>query len=344
LARTDFRAAAARRLSEDTQLSPAIVSLLTPDSPTRSVGVRIVAIDHIEPNPEQPRMVFEPQALEELASSIREHGVLQPILVRPLGPNTYQIVAGERRWRASRLAGLESIPALIEEIDDDTALEIAIIENLQREDLTPLDEAAMYDRMIHEHGYSIRKLADKLGKDKGYLENRLRLADAPPEIRELVSLRKDSLSHAYELMKIEDPKKRRRLAEQVARGELTLIKLRDKIEGRRTRQVQADADAEAVAAVDEAVAERVADEDLDAERPWVAEEPQPDRPLSDDSLVNAKQSLADAVDELVGVLGNAEVRGSIGATDRANLAKYLTIAKLRLENAIALVRSDDAGL
>ena len=341
MARTDFRAAAARRLSEDTELSPAIVSLLTPDSPTRSVGVRIVAVDHIEPNPEQPRMVFEPQALEELASSIREHGVLQPILVRPLGPNTYQIVAGERRWRASRLAGLETIPALIEEIDDDTALEIAIIENLQREDLTPLDEAAMYDRMIHEHGYSIRKLADKLGKDKGYLENRLRLADAPPEIRELVSLRKDSLSHAYELMKVEDPKKRRRLAEQVARGELTLIKLRDKIEGRRTREVHADA--EAVTAIDDAVADRTADEDLDAERPWATEEPQPPRDLSDDSLLNAKQSLVDAVDELVGVLGSAEVRGSIGATDRANLAKYLTIAKLRLENAIALVRSDDAG-
>ena len=86
MARTDFRAAAARRLSEDTELSPAIVSLLTPDSPTRSIGVRIVPIDHIEPNPEQPRMVFEPEALDELAASIREHGVLQPILVRPLGP------------------------------------------------------------------------------------------------------------------------------------------------------------------------------------------------------------------------------------------------------------------
>ena len=93
----------------------------------------------------------------------------------------------------------------------------------------------MYDRMVREHGYSIRKLAEKLGKDKGYLENRLRLADAPPEIRELVSLRKDTLSHAYELMKVEDPKKRRRLADQVGRGELTLVKLRDKIEGRRAR-------------------------------------------------------------------------------------------------------------
>ena len=272
--RTDFRAAAARRLSEDTDLSPAIVSLLTPDSPTRSVGVRIVPVDHIEPNPEQPRMVFEPTALDELAASIREHGVLQPILVRPLGPNTYQIVAGERRWRASRLAGLESIPALIEDIDDDTALEIAIIENLQREDLTPLDEAAMYDRMVHEHGYSIRKLADKLGKDKGYLENRLRLADAPPEIRELVSLRKDSLSHAYELMKVEDPKKRRRLAEQVARGELTLIKLRDKIEGRRPRATTDSEDTiEAPVAV---AAEQDADDaESEAGTMWAGEEASP---------------------------------------------------------------------
>ncbi len=341
--RTDFRAAAARRLSEDTNLSPAIVSLLTPDSPTRSVGVRIVPVDHIEPNPEQPRMVFEPTALDELAASIREHGVLQPILVRPLGPNTYQIVAGERRWRASRLAGLDSIPALIEEIDDDTALEIAIIENLQREDLTPLDEAAMYDRMVHEHGYSIRKLADKLGKDKGYLENRLRLADAPPEIRELVSLRKDSLSHAYELMKVEDPKKRRRLAEQVARGELTLIKLRDKIEGRRPR---ATTEAEDIVEEVEAVFTEPAggNDETAAGAIWVEEAASPPRDISDDSLVNAKQSLADAVDELVGVLGSAEVRGSIGPTDRANLAKYLTIAKLRLENAIAMVRSEDGGL
>src|SRR4029078_957748 len=119
------------------------------------------------PNRQHPGRFSRPRALDELAASIREHGVLQPILVRPLGPNTYQIVAGERRWRASRQAGLETIPALIEDIDDDTALATAIIENLQREDLPPLDEAAMCDRMVHEHGYSIRKLADKLGKDKG---------------------------------------------------------------------------------------------------------------------------------------------------------------------------------
>ena len=236
MARPDFRATAARRLSEERELPPAIISLLSADDAHRSVGVRVIPVDRIEPNPEQPRLSFDEVTLVELANSIREHGVLQPILVRPLGPNRYQLIAGERRWRASIGAGLSTIPALVENIDDDTALEISIIENLQREDLSVLDEATMYDRMIREHGYSVRKLAQKLGKDKGYLENRLRLADAPQEIRDLVSLRKDTLSHAYELLKVDDPKKRRRLAEQVARGELSLVKLREKIEGRRRRR------------------------------------------------------------------------------------------------------------
>ena len=340
MARPDFRAAAARRLSEERELSPAIVSLLTPDGPTRSVGVRIVPVDKITPNPEQPRLAFDQETLDELAASIREHGVLQPILVRPIGPNTYQLIAGERRWRASRIAGLETIPALIEDIDDDTALEISIIENLQREDISPLDEAAMYDRMVREHGYSIRKLADKLGKDKGYLENRLRLADAPDEIRELVSLRKDTLSHAYELLKVQDPKRRRRLADQVARGELTLIKLRDKIEGRRGRARAADAAADSTNGSDAPVLLPVEDHEVVAAAEPVPE-PRRRRQLSDDSLVNAKAYLAEALDELVGVLRTPDAIDQIPDVDRANLAKYLTIAKIRLENAIAMVRTGE---
>ena len=347
MSRPDFRAAAARRLSEDRELSPAIVSLLSSDGPIRSVGVRIIAIDRIEANPEQPRLAFDESSLNELAASIREHGVLQPILVRPLDALRYQLIAGERRWRASTIAGLTTIPALIEDIDDDTALEISIIENLQREDLSPLDEAAMYDRMVREHGYSIRKLADKLGKDKGYLENRLRLADAPAEVRELVSLRKDTLSHAYELMKVEDPKKRRRLAEQVARGELTLVKLRDKIEGRRSRPtggVGVDHAVEEVDEVDdvevmEAPAVAAVETRSPASDDWAGSR-SPVR-VTDDSLVNAKQQLGDAVEDLIDVLRDPDVRHGIGSVDRANLAKYLTIAKLKLENAIAMVRSDD---
>jgi ParB family transcriptional regulator, chromosome partitioning protein len=333
LARPDFRAVAARRLSEDRELSPAIVSLLSSDHSGRSVGVKVIALDRIEPNPTQPRTIFDESALDELANSIREHGVLQPILVRPLGDNRYQLVAGERRWRASKKAGLVSIHALVEEIDDDTALEIAIIENLQREDLSPLEEATMYDRMIHEHGYSIRKLADKLGKDKGYLENRLRLADAPEEIRELVSLRKDTLSHAYELLKVQDPKKRRRLAGQVASGELSLVKLREKIEGRRPR---------VVALNEESPADEVADapEAVVAEPEWTT--PGRIRPeMGDDSLVTARHQLSNAVEDLVSVLRAPDVIRGIPEVDRDNLAKYLTIAKLKLENAIALVRSGD---
>jgi len=343
LARPDFRATAARRLSEERELSPAIVSLLSSDRVGRSTGVRMVPLDRITPNPDQPRMTIDEDSLRELAASIQEHGVLQPILVRPLGNHEYQLIAGERRWRASMAAGIATIPALVEDIDDDTALEIAIIENLQREDLSPLDEATMYDRMIHEHGYSVRKLAQKLGKDKGYLENRLRLADAPPEVRELVSLRRDTLSHAYELMKVDDPKKRRRLADQVARGELSLVKLRERIEGRPRRAAGAPALGEDAEAGDGQLGW------TDGESPdggpadeadWAPKGDPAD--LTEDSLVAAKQQLTEAVEELVGVLRTPDVVRSIGEVDRANLAKYLTIAKLKLENAIAVVRSGDA--
>ena len=339
MARTDFRAAAARRLSEERELSPAIVSLLSNDRQGRARGgVRNIDVERITPNPEQPRLAMEQVSLDELSASIREHGVLQPILVRPLDDGEFQLIAGERRWRASKAAGLATIPALVEEIDDDTALEISIIENLQREDLSPLDEAAMYDRMVREHGYSVRRLAQKLGKDKGYLENRLRLADAPPEVRELVSLRKDTLSHAYELMKVDDPRKRKRLAEQVARGELTLIKLRDKVEGRPTRSAPGPDAAE-----DEPQVRGDSDETAEeAEAAWTGRRRDVSASIRDDSLVAAKQQLADAVEGLLDVLRAPDVVEGIGAVDRANLAKYLTIAKLRLENAIAVVRSGES--
>ena len=226
-----------------------------------------------------------------------------------------------------------AIPALVEEIDDDTALEISIIENLQREDISPLEEAVMFDRMVKEHGYSIRKLAEKLGKDKGYLENRLRLADAPPEVRELVSLRKDTVSHAYELMKVQDPRKRRKLAEQVARNELSLVKLRERIEGRpRRATVEAPATGEAAPP---------ATPDGDDEPGDWSPHHGTTGPVQDDSLVVAKQQLNSAVEDLIDLIRNPEVLEAIGSTDRSNLAKYLTIAKLRLENAIAVVRTGD---
>ena len=341
MAKTDFRAVAARRLSEERELPSSIVSLLSSDRVGRSTGVRVIPVDRITPNPEQPRLAMDATSLEELAASIREHGVLQPILVRPLGNNEYQLIAGERRWRASIAAGLETIHALVEEIDDDTALEISIIENLQREDLSPLDEAAMFERMVNEHGYSVRKLAQKLGKDKGYLENRLRLADAPPEIRELVSLRKDTLSHAYELMKVTDPRRRKRLAERVARGELTLIKLRERIEGRPRTTAPAPPPGDEDAPVDGDDLVGVGEDGFegDAEAAWTGKRRAP-AAIHDNSLITAKAQLAEAVENLFDVLRAPDVVDGFAEVDRTNLAKYLTIAKLRLENAIVMIRRE----
>jgi ParB-like chromosome segregation protein Spo0J len=197
----------------------------------------------------------------------------------------------------------------------------------------------MYDRMVTEHGYSVRKLAQKLGKDKGYVENRLRLADAPEEIKELVSVRKDTLSHAYELLKVSDPRRRKRLAEQVAAGELTLIKLRDRVEGRRARPVRPAEDAD-----DGASAPDDQPPKPNGQAPQVAAEEEEwsgharGGARGEDSLISAKQGFADALEELVEVLTATE-RTEISEIDRTNLAKYLTIAKIRLENAIALVKS-----
>jgi len=336
LARPDFRAAATARLNEERgrELSQNVLSLLNDDSTSsiRPSAVRHVPVDRVDANPNQPRLAFDQTSLNELTASVREHGVLQPILVRPHTAGRYELVAGERRWRAAKAAGLATIPALIEEIDDETALEIAVIENLQREDLSPMDEALIYDKMIRQHGYSIRRLAQKLGKDKGYLENRLRLADAPPEIRELVSVLKDTLSHAYELLKVSDPKKRKRLADMVARGELSLVKLREKIEPTPRPARSAPKTGESNTGAKTTVQDNI---EADASAVWSGSGTT--KPISEDSLITVRAQLNQAMTELIVIL-QSDVMRTLDDTDRQNLAKYLTISKVRLENAITLVR------
>jgi ParB family chromosome partitioning protein len=302
--------------AQATDLGPGIVSLI--ESRATRAQMRELPVDKILPNPAQPRLSYEEGSLTELADSIREHGVLQPVLVRPSGAQ-YELIAGERRWRASRLAQRETIPAIVVEFDEQTALEVSIIENLQREDVSPLEEASMFRKMT-ALGYSVRQLAQKIGKDKGYVENRMRLADAPPEIRELVSVRKDTLSHAYELMRIGDERTRRRLAKKVAAGELTLAKLRvltgSAAEGesaaRPTRRGRTVAGEVAVAKAARA---------------------------ADDALMVNRGKLADAIDELVQLLRDPEVIEQIPDTNRDNLARNLTVTKLKLENAIAIIRA-----
>jgi ParB family chromosome partitioning protein len=300
--------------AQATDLAPGIVSLI--ESRATHAQIREVPVARILPNPAQPRLSYEEDSLTELADSIREHGVLQPILVRPVG-NSYELIAGERRWRASRMAQRESIPAIVVEFDDETALEVSIIENLQREDVSPLEEASMFRKMT-DLGYSVRQLAQKIGKDKGYVENRMRLADAPPEIRELVSVRKDTLSHAYELMKIPDERTRRRLAKKVAAGELTLAKLRAITGGEAPEGHEK--------ATPKRRARTVAGQVAAAKS-------------TDDSLVNNRVRLAGAVDELVEILSQRELIDQIPDTNRDNLARYLTVTKLKLENAIAIIRA-----
>jgi ParB/RepB/Spo0J family partition protein len=276
-------------------------------------------VARILPNPAQPRLSYEEESLTELADSIREHGVLQPILVRPVG-SQFELIAGERRWRASKLAQREAIPAIVVDFDEETALEVSIIENLQREDVSPLEEAAMFRKMT-DLGYSVRQLAQKIGKDKGYVENRMRLSDAPVEIRELVSVRKDTISHAYELMKVTDERTRRRLAKKVAAGELTLARLR-------------------------ALTGSATDDGADGGRPkrrarTVAGEVAVRTAVraTDEALMDNRSRLAGAIDELVDLLRQPEIIEQIPDTNRDNLARYLTVTKLKLENAIAIIRA-----
>jgi ParB family chromosome partitioning protein len=198
LARPDFRAAAARRLSEDSELSPAIISLLNPEDAGRSVGVRVIPIDRIEPNPDQPRMVFDAEALHELAASIREHGVLQPILVTET-LDGYQLVAGERRSRAARLAGLERIPAVIRQLADRAQLEVALVENLQRADLGPMEEAAAYRSLVEEFGLTHEEIARRVGRAKSTITNTLRLLDLDPRVQTALVEGRLSEGHARAL-------------------------------------------------------------------------------------------------------------------------------------------------
>ncbi|HEX2222455.1 MAG TPA: ParB/RepB/Spo0J family partition protein [Candidatus Limnocylindria bacterium] len=300
--------------AQQTDLGAGVVQLI--ESRGQQAQIRELQVDRILPNPAQPRLSYEEESLTELADSIREHGILQPVLVRPVG-SQFGLIAGERRWRAARMAGRDTIPAIVVDFDEQTALEVSIIENLQREDVTPLEEALMF-RKMSDLGYSVRQLAQRLGKDKGYVENRLRLADAPEDIRELVSLRKDTLSHAYELMKIDDERKRRRLAKRVLAGELPLARLRA-LTGADGEEAGGDGKPRRRART---VAGQVAA-----------------AKATDDALMNVRGRLADAIDELVEVVRQRELLDEIPPVNRDNMAKYLTITKLKLENAITIIRA-----
>lgn len=174
-----------------------------------------VAVGAITPNPRQPRTTFDEEALEELAASIREVGLLQPVVVRSAAPGRYELVMGERRWRASQLAGLEVIPAIVRETSDDDMLRDALMENLHRQQLDPLEEAAAYQQLLEEFGATHEQLAQKVGRSRPHISNTLRLLNLPPAVQKRVAAGLISAGHARALLGMEDPRAQERLAERI---------------------------------------------------------------------------------------------------------------------------------
>ncbi len=172
-----------------------------------SASVSTLPIGEIEPNRDQPRQNFDEEALSELASSIAEHGVLQPLIVRPMPDGGYQLVAGERRWRAARTAGLTEVPVIVKTLTDAEVSVIALIENLQRENLNPMEEAEGIQKLIDEFDFTQEQAAQKLGKSRSALTNTLRLMSLPEKVRELVSDDFLSQGHARALLGINDKSK-----------------------------------------------------------------------------------------------------------------------------------------
>ena len=213
------------------------LSALLPESPkggavaTDAVGVVEIPLSKVDPNPDQPRQTLDEETLRALADSLKQQGVIQPILVRRTR-GRYQIVAGERRFRAAGLAGLETVPAIVREVSDSDALEIALIENIQRDELNPIEEAAAYQRLITEHGYTQDSVAERVGKDRSTVSNTLRLLRLPKDLRRMVARGELSPGHARPLLSLPNASSQIELAQEIVGGELNVRAVE-----RRVRQI-----------------------------------------------------------------------------------------------------------
>lgn len=204
------------------------LSALIPMDEKDKESIQEVQVKDIHANQNQPRKNFDEQKLNELADSIKEHGILQPVILRKKA-GTYELVAGERRWRAAQKAGIEKIPAIIKDLSDSDVMEIALIENLQREDLNPLEEAAAYKKLIEEFGMTQEELSKRVGKSRSQIANTVRLLNLDDEIKELISEGKMTAGHARALLAIEDKKERLRLARKISEDNMSVRQIEETV-------------------------------------------------------------------------------------------------------------------
>lgn len=211
----------------DRGLGKGLEALLSTKEPD-SIQVMELETAKVIPQGNQPRKIFAEESLQELAGSIREHGVLQPVLVRPVG-KYYEIVAGERRWRAAEMAGLATIPALVKEMADIEAAEISLVENLQREDLSAIEEARAYKNLIEQYDYTQELVAARVGKSRAYVANTIRLLNLGSEIIEMIDQRKITPGHARALLAIRSGREQIAAANEIIKGGLSVRQVEQKV-------------------------------------------------------------------------------------------------------------------
>lgn len=204
----------------------------------RAAGIRMLPVAQLMPNPDQPRRHFDEAALDELAASLMQSGMIQPIIVRPRDHSVYQIVAGERRWRAAQKAQLHEVPTLVRALDDAATLELAIVENVQRQDLNVIEEAASYQRLAREYGHTQEVLAKIVGKSRSHIANLLRLLDLPDEVRQALADGRLSMGHARALASAADPVG---MAQEVIRRALSVRETEELARGNKTKRAAAPA-------------------------------------------------------------------------------------------------------
>jgi ParB family chromosome partitioning protein len=209
-------------------------------SPAQPAGPMQLDIDLIEPSPYQPRTRFREEALDELARSIKASGIIQPLVVRPVG-NRFQLIAGERRWRAAQRAGLDRVSAIVRQVPDELALEMTLVENIQREDLNAIEAARAFERLMDEFELTQEAVAERTGKDRTTVANAIRLLKLEPTIQEWIEEAKLTAGHGRALLAVMDPQLRMRYAQRAARGALTVRQI-ERLASRRARGAKTDSE------------------------------------------------------------------------------------------------------